>query len=131
MENLISFEEICKVKGYDPEKVIPDMSSYPERHMKALTSVAKLFIVNEAINYVDNGNKDWVPDWQDDNQEKHYPWVDMEKDENNPTGFRLCAVIYDCTISSVGSRLVYRSPKGVKHAFTHFEDLYRDLMVLG
>lgn len=125
-----TFADACKVKGCDPVKVLPDVTAFPEPHRAALTGMAKLFIINEAINHVDNDNQDWKPDFNDGNEEKHYPWVDMEVDGNNPSGFRLYGVGYDITYSSVGSRLVYKSEDGARHAFTQFEDVYRDVFKL-
>lgn len=130
VEDIKSFEDACKVKGYDPEKVLPNESMYPVRHRKALIATEKLFIVNEVLNYIDNGNKDWVPDWDDDDEEKYYPWFDLEKDNGNPSGFRLDGVFCAYTASGVGSRLVYRTRKLAEYAGTQFEALYRDLMVL-
>lgn len=125
-----TFADACKVKGYDPEKVLPDVTAFPEPHRAALTGMSKLFIINEAINYVDNGNEPWVPDWNDSDEEKHYPWADMEVDSNNPAGFRLIGVSYDYAGSNVGSRLVYKSEDGARHAFTQFEDIYKDVFQL-
>jgi hypothetical protein len=71
-----------------------------------------------------------VPDWNDGDEEKHYPWADMEVDGNNRAGFRLGAVYYDLTGSCLGSRLVYKSEDGARHAFTQFEGIYKDIMVL-
>lgn len=125
-----TFEDACKVKGYEPAMVLPNVMAYPQVHQAALTGIAKLFIINEAINYVDNGGKDWAPDWDNNDEEKHYPWVDMEVDSNNPSGFRLGGVIYDHTDSGVGSRLVYKSEDGARHAFTQFEDVYKSVFKL-
>lgn len=130
IEQIKSFEDACKVKGWDSEKVLPDVSFYPETHRKALIATAKLFIVIDALNYVDNSCKDWGPDWDDSDQEKYYPWVDMEEDENNPSGFRLNVVGYVNANSGVGARLVYRTRKLAEYGFTQFEALYKDLMVL-
>lgn len=130
MEQIKTFEDACKVKGYDSEKVLPDVSAYPERHRAALTGIAKLFIINEAINFIDNDNQDWEPNWDDIDEEKHFPWVDMENDKGNPTGFRLLGVVCDGTGSDAGSRLVFKSEDGARHAFTQFEDLYKDVFEL-
>lgn len=129
-QDIKTFEDACKVKGCDPAKVLPDVSAYPEPHRAALIGMAKLFIINEAINYIDNDNQDWKPDYNDGNEEKHYPWVDMEVDGNNPSGFRLGAVYCVNSHSNVGSRLVYKSEDGARHAFTQFEDVYRDVFKL-
>jgi hypothetical protein len=125
-----SFEVACSVKGYDPAKVLPDASVYPEHHRAALMGVAKMFIITEAINYVDNSNQDWEPDFNDGDEEKHYPWADMEVDSNNPSGFRLNAVYCAYSFACVGARLVYKSEDGARHAFTQFESVYKDIFVL-
>lgn len=123
MELIKSFEEACKVKGLDPEKVVPDVSMYPEEHREAVVAVAKLFIIADVL------NEGHVFNWNDWGEEKHYPWFDMEKEPNNPSGFRFdvsrCA--YHCT--RVGSRLVFRTRKLSDYAGKQFEDLYRALMV--
>jgi hypothetical protein len=129
-KDIKTFEDACKVKGYDPVKAIPNVLAYPENHQAALTGMAKLFIINEAINYVDNGNQDWEPDYDDGDEEKYYPWADMEVDSNNPSGFRLVDVGYDDTGSYVGARLSYKSENGARHGFTQFEAIYRDVFKL-
>ena len=125
-----SFEAACSVKGYDPVVVLPDVSAYPARHQKALTGIAKLFIINEAINYVDNGNQDWEPNYDDSDEGKHYPWVDMDVDDNNPSGFRLGNCYCVVTATAVGTRLVFKSEAGSRHAFNRFENLYKDVFKL-
>lgn len=129
VEQIKTFEDACKVKGWDSEKLLPDVTYYPESHRKALIATAKLFIVIDALNYVDNGCKDWEPDWDDSDEEKYYVWVDMEVDDNNPSGFRLFDVYYDYANSIVGSRLVYRTRKTAEYGFKQFESLYRDLFL--
>jgi hypothetical protein len=131
MENIKTFEDACTVIGVDSNKVLPEVSGYPENHQKALLATGKLFIINQALNRVDNDNKDWAPDWNDTDEYKYYPWFDLEKHKkNNPSGFRFdgCGFGYD--YSDVGARLVYRTRKLAEYAGTQFEDLYRDLMVL-
>jgi hypothetical protein len=127
---ITSFEIACTVKGYDPAKVLPDVSMYPERHRAALLSVARLFIINEAVNYLDNGNENWVPDYNDGDEEKHYHWVDLEVDANNPSGFRLYVIYYTDSNSCVGPRLSYYSENGARHVFTHFEEDVRNFFLL-
>jgi hypothetical protein len=78
-----TFEAACKRQKLDPDKVIPDFSLLPSHHQKAMVAVCKLFILAE------EWNAGWKPNWQDNNEWKYYPWFDMEKDKNNPSGFRL------------------------------------------
>jgi galactose-1-phosphate uridylyltransferase len=119
-----TFQDACKALKLDPDRIIPDVSVFPADHQKALEALAKLIIIAQAL------NGDWKPDWSDYNQGKYYPWFDMEKEQNNPSGFRLYHVHYNSANSAVGSRLCYKSRELAQYAATQFEDLYKDLMVV-
>lgn len=123
-EKIKSFEEACKVEGLDPDKVLPDVSGFPSIHQKALTALAKLIIVVDVL------NGDWNPDWNNDDEYKYYPWFDMEKTKENPSGFWLISVGYISASSGVGSRLCFHSRELAEHAAEHFLDLYRDYMII-
>lgn len=121
--NLVtSFEEACKIKGLDPEKVIPDFSCYPEEFRAPAIAHAKMLIVLDVIK---EGHKF---DYNNRDEEKWYPWWDMEKDKNNPSGFRLYVAYYVYSLSFVCARLSLRSRKEIQHAVKHFEGLYRDML---
>jgi hypothetical protein len=125
MSRITSFEEACKVLNIDPAAVLPNVSAFPEKHQKALTATAKLFVIADAL------NEEWEPDWNEDEQYKYYPWFDLEKHKkNNPSGFRLGGVGCSCGSSAVGSRLCFKDRETAEYAATRFIDLYRDLMVL-
>lgn len=125
-KQLISnFEEACAALGLDPLNILPDTSRMPEKHRKAIEATAKLYVIAEAL------NEGWVPDWNDDDQYKYYPWFDLEEHKkNNPSGFRFgdsnYAVAY--SLSAGGSRLCYRTRGLSDYAGKTFTDLYRDLM---
>jgi hypothetical protein len=89
MKQIKTFEGACKVKGVDPIKVLPKVTGYPKGHHKALIALAKLIIINDALNFVDNGNKAWKPDWNNYSEGKYYPWFYLDK-----PGFRLDGVGY-------------------------------------
>jgi hypothetical protein len=90
-----SFEEACQLRGYDPEKCLPEVSMYPAQHQTALIAAAKMFVINEAIN---EGHQF---DWNNFDEKKWFPWFDMELTEDNPSGFRFyVAVLRHTTYSS-------------------------------
>jgi hypothetical protein len=120
-----TFEGACKVLGHDPVKVLPKVTGFPKAHQKALIASAKLIIINEALNFVDNGKKKWVPDWNNTSEGKYYPWFWMDK-----PGFRLYVCSYDISLTFVGARLVYRTRALAEYAAKQFGSLYKDLMVL-
>lgn len=121
---ITSFEQACQIRGYDPEKCLPDVSMYPEKHQTAVIAAAKLFIINEAVN---EGHEF---DWSDYDEYKWYPWFDMEVTEENPSGFRFDGACCDLVLSDVGSRLCYRTKAAAEHAGRTFIDIYRELMVM-
>lgn len=130
MAQIKTFESACKLLGHDPVKVLPKITGFPKVHQKALIATAKLIIINQALNFQDNGKKDWKPDWTNYNEGKYYPWFDLEKDGNNPSGFRLDGCYCGLTIATVGARLVYRTRALAEYAAKQFAPLYKDLMVL-
>jgi hypothetical protein len=123
---IYSLEEACEKRGFgDPKAIMPDFSMYPEKHREALQAVAELFLINDASREKD-------PDWNDDEEEKYLAWMDMEVDENNPTGFRFDVVrcTYTYTYTGLGSRLCSETEEDAKHLATHFEDKLRAVMVI-
>jgi hypothetical protein len=121
-----TFEEACSNRGYDAEKILPDVSNFPEVHQKAITSYAKLIVISECI------NEGWKPDWNDGDEYKYYPWFDMEVDDNNPSGFRFHAAAYASAATSAagGSRLCFKTSDDAERVAKDFIDLWRDMMVL-
>lgn len=123
MAQIKTFEGACKVLGHDPVKVLPKVTSFPKAHQKALIATAKLIIINEALNFVDNGKKKWAPDWNNTSEGKYYPWFWMDK-----PGFRLYGCDCDYSVTCVGARLVYRTRALAEYAAKQFKTLYRDMM---
>lgn len=81
---ITTFEEACAKKGLDPLAILPDVSMFPEKHRPALIATAKMYLIAEELNVLEDG-KAWEPNWDGD-EEKWTPWWDMEKDKNNPSG---------------------------------------------
>jgi hypothetical protein len=122
-----SFEEACKIKGYDPEAVLPDVSLFPEKHQKALLATSKMLIIAEVL------NDGWEPDWNDNDEYKYFPWFDMVyHKKNNPSGFRfsvsVCVISF--TYTSGGSRLCFRTRALAEYAGKQFVNIYRDMMII-
>ncbi|CAM3555055.1 hypothetical protein ELOC111193_10640 [Elizabethkingia occulta] len=72
-------------------------------------------------------NEGWVPDWNDRNQTKYYPWFRMGSSSG---GFSYGD--YDCvrSLSLVGSRLCYKSSELAKYAGTQFISIYKKFTTL-
>jgi hypothetical protein len=121
-----TFASACKALKLDPDKILPAVSPFPKNHQTALIAMAKLIIIVQAL------NEGWVPNWNNDNEYKYYGWFDMEKEKNNPSGFRLYGVDSYCSCSDVGSRLCFKSRELAEYAFKQKEilQLYKDFMTL-
>lgn len=121
-----TFESACQFCGYDPEKVLPDVTSFPTHMQNALLSYAKLLIITEAI------NEKHVFDWDSYDERKYFPWFDMEKDKQvNPSGFRFHDSLCDYTYSftSGGSRLCYRNAQDAEFSAVTFLELWKAMIV--
>ena len=128
---IMSVEDAFKDLGH-PEGILPDVSMFPEKHQVALISTAKMYIVAEALNRDPETGKIWEPDWNNSDQKKWIPWMDMEVDKNNPSGFRfnVSYYAYVTTLSSGCSRLCYRTKAICEFAGKHFLDEYKRMMVI-
>lgn len=104
-----TFAQACKHKGLDPKTILPDVSSFPKEHQKALLATAKAYIIVAVL------NDDAVFDYNDYNQEKWVLWYWLNK-----PGFRLRDAGYDNTDSDVGPRLSFVSREVALHANTYF-----------
>jgi hypothetical protein len=129
MENLRqlkTFEDACKVEGLDAEKVIPDFSCYPEKNRKAMVAHAKLVIIAQAANKLENEGNEWIPDWNDFDQYKYYPWFEM----GGSSGFRFVGYDHWFSHSTVGSRLCFISRNVATYIGETFVDLYKEYFTL-
>ncbi|KFC59836.1 hypothetical protein [Flavobacterium gilvum] len=82
---------------------------------------AKLVIIAKAI------NGDWVPNWNDWDQYKYYPWFEMGSPSGG--GFSFADYVGWGAHSGVGSRLCFETRDQAKYAGKQFEDLYKTYFV--
>lgn len=74
-------------------------------------------------------NEGWVPDWQDSDQYKYYPWFDMDDSSSSGRFSFLCSVSQDSS-SGVGSRLCFKSRELCEFAATTFLAFYKRFHVI-
>ena len=74
--------------------------------------------------FAGNGCDESFPDWKNSNQEKRFPWFEMEK---TGVGFLFLGSCYDGTDACVGSRLVFKDLARDKYFAEHknFKCLYK------
>jgi hypothetical protein len=116
-----TFEDACKVLNLDSTTIIPDFSLFPESDKEAMIAHAKLVIIAKAI------NGDWLPNWNDWDQYKYYPWFNMGSPSGG--GFSYYDFDYWRTCSTVGSRLCFETREQAKYAGNQFEALYKSYFV--
>ncbi|WP_166964662.1 hypothetical protein [Yeosuana marina] len=122
-EDIKTFEDACEVLSVDPNNAIPDFSMFPEKHQNAMISHAKLVLIAEALNTIENGGEPWTPDWTNGEWDKYYPWFDM--DSASGVGFSYLDFVLWRSISTVGSRLCFISSSLARYAGNQFIELYK------
>lgn len=71
-------------------------------------------------------NDGWIPNWDNSNEYKYYPYFDMR----GSSGFRFDDYDHWNSGSNVGSRLAYKSRELAEHAAKHFAAEYRKFMMI-
>jgi len=121
MERIHSVEDAIRCLGSTDEEVIIlqklqqvfSDDSHPVAHQKAVV-LTKAF------------NEGWVPDWDNNNQVKYFPWFEM----GGSSGFRYDDCAYWRSLSRVGSRLCFKSGKLAEHAGKKFTTVYKQFMLI-
>lgn len=108
-----TFEDACKKLGIKPD--IPEVSN--DEFSKPVIAVYKLLIIYKAIN---NG---WVPDWNNRDQYKYYPWFRVLS-----SGFGFSLSCYGCAyaFTAVGSRLCTDTSEKAIYIAKQVEAEYRE-----
>ena len=132
-ERIKTFEEACTAQGLDPNTVLPDVTCLPESDRKAVTCFAMMCIINRSLNTDPETNQEWKPDWNDSDQEKYYPWFDVDEKPEGASGFGLS---YDGDFGCgnarayLGVRLFYRDSETAIYAGETFIELYENMILL-
>lgn len=115
-----TFEDACQVLGITPDDVLHAAhSEYLKKDIASINAYQKLIIITRAL------NEGWEPNWNDEDEYKHYPWFYF-----NRPGFRFFSAAYLYTGSAVGSRLCFRSSELAEYAASQFLDIYKEFMTL-
>lgn len=117
-----TFEDACEVLGLDhskhkitvPAGILPD-------DLIAIIAFMELTIIARAL------NEGWIPDWNNYNQPKWYPYFSMSPG----FGFGFSRASYDSTFTNTDtcSRLCFKTRKLAEYAGETFLDLYREYMI--
>lgn len=109
-----TFEDACFELGISESDVYTDQDSDDEVAYKKLKVIAKAI------------NQGWVPDWDNTNQRKWWPWFKLA------SGFGFSGSDYDFagTITAVGSRLCFESEEKSDYAAKQFSEIYEQLLTI-
>ena len=110
----------------DNQKILLDYNGQ-DKDMIAAQALLKLTIVSRAINFLNNDNKIWEPDWSNSSEYKYYPWMEYKAG----SGFSYCDYVCDYTVTFVGSRLCFKSLELARYAGKQFADNYARFFLIG
>lgn len=130
-KEITSFEEAAKRSklGVDPEK-LPDLSMLPSKVSGGMIALMKLQVVVDAVNNDDPAEPEFIADFNNEDQEKWYPWY--VGGDRSGSGFRFGAAGYVWANSSAGggARLSLKDEARADHMNEHFQELYKDLWLI-
>jgi hypothetical protein len=118
-KQIITLERVWQHHGL-PADYVPFTPGLPEFMRASNTLQTKLELVVAAI----NGN--WVPDWTNTSQRKHYIWWNIIGGVVAGRGLTIVAVYFAGTNTGVGARLVFETEEKARHAAKYFKDLFEE-----
>ena len=112
-----SFEDARNMTGR-PD--VPDFSNLPTDMRKHFEAQYKMIVIAEAL------NEEWIPDWDNYDEYKYYPWFEM-----SPSSFAFGVSICDCAraFAGSGSRLKFRTRELAEYAAKQFIDIWKDIQI--
>lgn len=106
IDRVKSFEDACRELDMVPSQLSITGENVADDDLQAATNFYKLIIITKAL----NGN--WIPDYEDENQPKWYPFFKYKKG----IGFVLHLVSYFYVYTFVGARLCFETRELAEHA---------------
>ena len=114
-----TFEDACnKIRV---TRALPTLTNGCQELMKATVAAYKLMVIFQAI------NDGWIPDWNNSDQYKYYPWLRVLSSGSGVSG---TSCLYERTGSNVGSRLCTDTYEKSNYMASQFEQEYKDLFLL-
>lgn len=127
-----NFEHSCTVQGYDAKAIIDALATLPEAIRGPITAVTKLVVMNPVANMESENGEKWEPDYDNLDQEKWCSVFDLNKDDNNPSGFRFVVSNYVNAVANAdGAGLCFKDDETREQFVADHEDLYRQWLKMG
>lgn len=117
MDRVKTFEDALKETGRTD---VSDFSCLPSDIRNHFVALYKMIVIAEAL------NEGWVPDWDNNNEYKHYPWFKM-----SASCFAFGVSCCDCSGASAGggSRLKFKTSELAEYAARQFVDIWKDIQL--
>ena len=113
-KSIKTYEDACNAKVVDKDNVIFETDSFDIICYKKLKHI--ISVINEG----------WVPDWNNFNQRKWWPWFRL----SSGFGFGSSYYNFSGTITYVGSHLCFQSEEKSDYTATQFLDLYKGFLTI-
>lgn len=110
-----TFDDARKLTGR-PD--VPDFSNLPTDMRKHFEAQYKMIVIAEAL------NEEWIPDWDNHNEYKYYPWFKM-----SPSSFAFRVSCCGFADAGSGSRLKFRTCELAEYAAKQFIDIWKDIQI--
>lgn len=112
-----SFEDARNMTGR-PD--VPDFSNLPTDMRKHFEAQYKMIVIAEAL------NEGWIPDWDNYDEYKYYPWFEMSP---SSFAFVVSACGYAAARAGSGSRLKFQTRELAEYAAKQFIDIWKDIQI--
>lgn len=99
---------------------VPDFSNLPTDMRKHFEAQYKMIVIAEAL------NEGWIPNWNNYNEYKYYPWFEMSP---SSFAFYVSTYVYASALAGSGSRLKFRTRELAEYAAKQFVDIWKDIQI--
>lgn len=115
-DRLKTFEDALEIEGIDSDEFYKSCAglSPDELYYRKLKIIVKA------------ANEGWVPDWNNSNEYKYYPWFDMR----SGFGFSGTDYGYSNATTGAGSRLLFKSEELARYIGKQFTEEYKQFMCI-
>jgi hypothetical protein len=116
-ERIKTFEDAQRETGLPNT---PDFKEVPEEMREFLKAIYQAAVITKAL------NEGWVPDWNNGNQKKWYPWFEMS---SGGFVFRDANCAYSFACAGNASRLCFPTEELADYAGRQFADVYSRIIL--
>lgn len=111
-------------------KQLPDLSLLPANFSKGMLALLTLQVIIHAINNDDPKKPEWVPDYNNTDQQKWFPWY--RGGDQSGAGFSFDAAHCEWTNTGThgGARLALKDEARAEHMNKYFQKYYKELYLV-